>query len=80
MKQDERQKAGTIIAAGGSSQRMGSIDKLFAPLGGKPMLIRVIDAFQRCDSIDQIVVVLSEPNLERGQQLVAEPLRLGGNP
>ncbi len=72
MKQDERQQAGAIIAAGGSSQRMGGVDKLFAPLGGKPLLVRVINAFQSCDSIDRIVIVLSESNLERGRQLVAE--------
>ncbi len=59
--------------AAGSSRRMGGVDKVFAPLGGKPVLVRVIDAFQRCNPVDQIVVVLSEQNLEQGRQLVAEP-------
>ncbi len=69
---DNPKKVGAVIAAGGSSQRMGKIDKLFAPLGGKPALAQVIDTFQRCSSIDQIVVVLGEQNLKQGEQLVAE--------
>jgi 2-C-methyl-D-erythritol 4-phosphate cytidylyltransferase len=42
-----------------------------ALLGGKPVLARTVDVFQNCDSIDQIVIVLSEPNLELGKRLVA---------
>jgi 2-C-methyl-D-erythritol 4-phosphate cytidylyltransferase len=70
MKENER--VGAVIAAGGSSQRMGGIDKMLAPLGGEPVLARVLSVFQKCDSIDQIVVVLSESNLKQGQQLVTE--------
>jgi len=65
-------KAGAIIVAAGESRRMGGVDKVFALLGGKPVLARVIDAFQRCNSINQIVVVVSRENLERCRQLVAE--------
>ncbi len=72
MKRDEHQKVGAVIVAAGSSQRMGGIDKIFTLLGGKPVLARVIDAFQRCNSVHQIVVVLSQQNLEPGRQLVAE--------
>ncbi len=72
MRMAERQKVGAVIAAAGSSQRMGGVDKVFALLGGKPILARVVDAFQGCNPVDQIVVVLSEQNLERGQQLVTE--------
>ena len=72
MKTGNQQKVGVVIVAAGSSQRMDGADKVFALLGGKPILARVVDAFQGCNPIDQIVVVLSEQNLERGQQLVAE--------
>jgi len=72
MKGDEQQKVGAVIVAAGASQRMGGVDKMFAPLGEKPLLARVVDAFQRCDSIDQIVVVLSGQNLKQGEQLVVE--------
>lgn len=72
MRKDIHQKVGIVIVAAGRSERMGGADKIFALLGGKPALARVIDTFQRCHSIDQIVVVLSEQNLEQGRQLVAE--------
>ena len=72
MKTGNQQKVGAVIAAAGSSQRMGGVDKVFALLGGKPILARVVDAFQMCNPVDQIVVVLGEQNLERGKQLVAE--------
>jgi len=58
--------------AAGSSRRMGGVDKVFALLGGKPVLARVVDALQGCSSIDQIVIVLNKQNLAQGQQLVAE--------
>ncbi len=69
---DSKQKVGAVIVAAGSSQRMGSIDKVWALLGGKPILVRVVDAFQGCKLIDQMVIVLSQPNLERCRQLIAE--------
>jgi len=69
---ENQQRVGAVIVAAGSSRRMGGVNKVFALLDGKPVLARVIDVFQRCNSIDQIVVVLSEPNLERCQRLVAE--------
>ncbi len=70
IKTGNQQRVGAIIAAAGSSRRMGGVDKVLALLGGEPILARVVDAFQRCNPIDQIVVVLSEQNLERGKQLV----------
>ncbi len=51
---------------------MGGIDKMFTLLGGEPLLARAIDVFQNCDSVHQVVVALAQPNLERGQKLVAE--------
>jgi len=69
---DNQQKVGAVIVAAGSSQRMGGVDKVLALLGGKPLLARVIDVFQRCILIHQIVVVLSQQNLKPGQRLVAE--------
>ena len=72
MKTGNQQKIGVIIVAAGSSRRMDGTDKVLALLGGESILVRVVDVFQRCTPIDQIVVVLSEQNLERGKQLVIE--------
>ena len=65
-------QVGAIIAAAGSSRRMGEVDKMFALLGGKPVLARVVDVFQNCNLIDQIVVVVSKQSLQKCRQLVAE--------
>ena len=67
-----RQKVGAVIVAAGLSRRMGGVDKVFAPLGGKPVLARAVEAFQEYSSINQIIIVLSEQNLERGRRLVVE--------
>ncbi|MDH5695449.1 MAG: 2-C-methyl-D-erythritol 4-phosphate cytidylyltransferase [Dehalococcoidia bacterium] len=67
-----QQKVGAVIVAAGSSRRMGGVDKVFAPLGGKPALTRVLQAFENCDSVAQIVVAVSKKNLERCRQLISE--------
>lgn len=73
MEEDNRQqKAGAVIVAAGSSRRMGGVDKMFALLGGEPVLVRVIDVFQKCEAVDQVVVVLNESSFEHGQELIAE--------
>ena len=65
-------KVGAIIVAAGISQRMDGIDKVFAPLGGKPLLAWSVDTCQKCDLVQQIVVTLNNNSLARGQKLVKE--------
>ena len=65
-------KVGAIIVAAGNSNRMGGVDKIFALIDGEPLLVRVVDAFQSCTSVDEIIIVLSRKNVERGRQLVRE--------
>jgi 2-C-methyl-D-erythritol 4-phosphate cytidylyltransferase len=72
MEDKEKQKTGAVIVAGGSSERMGGTDKMFAILDGKPVLTRVIEVFQTCDRVDDIVIVLNQQNLEEGKRLIAE--------
>lgn len=66
-----QQKVGAVIAAAGRGERMGGVDKMLAPLAGRPVLARVIGVFQESNLIDQIVVVLGEHNLKSGEKLVA---------
>ena len=68
----EDSRVGAVIVAAGESRRMGTLDKVFAPLGGRPLLAWAIDAFQSCPSVDEVVLVLNERNLELGQRLVEE--------
>jgi 2-C-methyl-D-erythritol 4-phosphate cytidylyltransferase len=58
-----------IIVAAGSSQRMG-FDKLFAPLGGKPVIAHTLDAFERAECVDEIILVSRDHRLADLQDLV----------
>lgn len=51
---------GVVIVAAGSASRMGGIDKVMAPLGGEPMIVRTVRAFQNCDAIASIIIVTRE--------------------
>ena len=48
---------GAVIVAAGSASRMGGIDKVMAPIGGEPMILRTVRTFQQCDAIREIVIV-----------------------
>jgi len=48
---------GAVIVAAGTASRMGGIDKVMAPIGGEPMIVRTVRAFQECDAIKEIVIV-----------------------
>jgi 2-C-methyl-D-erythritol 4-phosphate cytidylyltransferase len=65
-------RAAAIIAAAGGSRRMNGIDKVFALLAGRPALAYVLDAFEKCEAVGQIVVVVSENNVAKCRQLIAE--------
>jgi 2-C-methyl-D-erythritol 4-phosphate cytidylyltransferase len=66
-----KSKVSAIIVAAGDSRRMNGIDKLFAPLGGLPVISRVLDVFQDCKKIDQIVLIMSAKNVDEARRLVA---------
>ena len=51
---------GAVIVAAGSASRMGGIDKVMAELGGEPMIVRTVRAFQECDAVSEIVIVTRE--------------------
>lgn len=68
---DKKEKVGAIIVAAGKSQRMGELDKLFASLGGKPLLLRTTYPFQQCKLIDQIVVAVSREKETLCRQLMS---------
>jgi len=63
---------GVVIVAAGTSQRMGGINKLFASLMRKPLLAWSVDTCEGYSSIQQIVLVLNNKDLARGQKLKKE--------
>ncbi|HWN97210.1 MAG TPA: 2-C-methyl-D-erythritol 4-phosphate cytidylyltransferase [Methylomirabilota bacterium] len=58
-----------IIVAAGSSQRMG-FDKLFALLGDKPVVAHTLDAFDRAECVDEIILVGRDDRLAELRDLV----------
>ncbi|MGE0543134.1 MAG: 2-C-methyl-D-erythritol 4-phosphate cytidylyltransferase [Dehalococcoidia bacterium] len=55
------ESAAAIVLAAGSSRRMGQ-DKILLSIAGRPLLAYALDAFETCDKVDQVVVVLSSDN------------------
>lgn len=51
---------GAVIVAAGNASRMGGIDKVMAPLGGEPMIVRTVRTFQNCVAVKEIVIVTRE--------------------
>lgn len=62
-----------IIVAGGKGLRMGSeLPKQFIPIGGKPVLMRTIDAFYTFDEDINIILVLPVSHQDYWRELCAE--------
>ena len=70
MTDSEQEEVGAVIVAAGRSKRMGGVDKIFAPLAGQPVLLRALEPFLECPSIDRIVVVLNGRNYDEGKELI----------
>ena len=70
---------GAILVAAGRSTRMG-FDKLWADLGGRPVLAWSLAALARCAALDRLVVVTSEDRQDDAWRLVGRtvPARLRG--
>ena len=54
-----------VVVCAGSSSRMGGTDKIFACIGGKPVIAHTLIGFERCDAIASIVAVTRKENFEK---------------
>jgi len=67
-----RMKLGMVVLAGGIGKRIGRpFPKQFLLLGGKPLLIHVLDKARVIPEIEQVVITCPEPHLEETRRLVA---------
>jgi len=66
-----RERAAGILLGAGASARMG-VDKLWADLGGRPLLAWPIATFAACDCIQELVIVASTPNVNRVERLLSD--------
>jgi 2-C-methyl-D-erythritol 4-phosphate cytidylyltransferase len=62
---------GAVIVAAGSASRMEGIDKALALLGGEPVIVQTVKAFQNCPAIEEIVIVTRQDLLEKIADLAA---------
>jgi 2-C-methyl-D-erythritol 4-phosphate cytidylyltransferase/2-C-methyl-D-erythritol 2,4-cyclodiphosphate synthase len=60
-----RPRVAAVIVAAGRSERMAGLDKVLTPLGGRPIVLHSLLAFQRSDHVDEIVLVVREELEER---------------
>ena len=69
-REGRRPRCTALVAAAGSSTRMGGgTNKLLLPLDGIPVLIRTLDALQRAERVDEIIVATREEELVEIAQL-----------
>ena len=63
-------RVGAVVVAAGESRRMFNVDKIFAPLMGRPLISYSLDVLNESKRVDAVVLVLSEANIEGGRRLV----------
>ena len=64
-------KTYVLILAGGESRRMGGINKQFALVGGIPVIIKSVLAFENSPEVTDIVIAARECDMDRIQALCA---------
>ena len=67
-----------IVLAAGRSTRMGA-QKLLLPLGGKPIIARIVDELLSC-SLSHILVVVGRDESKLRQALVGRKIEIVANP
>ena len=65
----QRPRCTALVAAAGSSTRMGGGNKLLLPLDGVPVLVRTLTALQQARRVDEIVIAAREEELVEISQL-----------
>ena len=54
-----------VIAAAGNSTRMNGTDKLFLNIHGVPVIAHTLTAFQKSESINEIIIVTRQDSINR---------------
>jgi 2-C-methyl-D-erythritol 4-phosphate cytidylyltransferase len=60
-----------VIVAAGDSRRMG-FDKLFARIAGRSVIAHTIDAFERADSVSEVIIVARDDRRDEIKTVVAD--------
>lgn len=65
-----------VVVAAGTASRMQGIDKMLAPLGGEPLLLRTVRALEASGRIDAIVIVARNDLAEHAKELFEDDERV----
>lgn len=63
VREAHRPRCAALVAAAGSSSRMGGVNKLLELLDGTPVLVRTLMALQQSEQVDEIIVATREEDL-----------------
>ena len=69
VREARRPRCTALVAAAGSSSRMGGVDKLLQPLDGVPVLARTLTALQLAAAVDATVIAAREEDILEFSQL-----------
>ena len=61
-------KTSAVIVCAGNSTRMGGVNKILLPLGGRKVIGVTMQAFQQCESITEIIIVAREDDIPAIQE------------
>jgi 2-C-methyl-D-erythritol 4-phosphate cytidylyltransferase len=66
------QFATAIIVAGGKGERFGAPDKVFLPLGGRPLIAHILDVTEQSFAVQDVILVVGEHTRGTALDLIAE--------
>ena len=66
----ENKFVSAVIVSAGNSTRMGGINKQFLEINNVPVLIHTLRVFDKAESVDEIVVVTRESDIEDVKSLI----------
>ncbi len=67
----EASSAAAVIVGAGGSSRMGGLDKVFAPLCGRPIFTYALALFDRAGQIERTVLVVAPERLVEARHIAA---------
>ena len=63
---------GAVVVAAGHSKRMFGVDKIFSPLGDKPLIAHCLTALNDFPSVGEIVLVLATNRISQGHAIASK--------
>ena len=64
--------AGAIVVAAGTSSRMGGVDKIMAPLCGRPLVTHSLNVFERSPLVSRVVLVGPREGVDAHRAVVSD--------